>query len=694
MNYKLIILLLIFFIILTIYFYQKNTKIEKFMNNENQITNNYIINGSFMDEKPIYNSSLIGNSNIIKFENNPGLSHYVLECKKNRNTGIKININNMNINDTYKFSFYYNSSGSINISNYIKFNIINNNNQTIYLSQKFYENKEPYIINNTKWYYVSSLITIPENTNIEKNLNIHYLNTSSLPVNTIYSTDFKFFKILNDDENYELTNGLKTLLLTKSLEKTSKKWIDFSGYHNDFYFNPNIPIINKDKKIGGVSLNNNKLIGPNCNKVFGNNPKEFSIVFSIYNYQENNKNTIIDEEYTEEELISGELTSEENINDYLFLSIPGNQDYILKVFIKPDIGYISIYANDGKINLFRNNMVFNKSILSITFKNDTLNLYQNGVLINSIDCDNSIFYSSSEKNIILNENKNLNVYMNYFAIYNNALINDDYNTIDDYFKGYFNQQNNHYIIIKPSNNNKDNDDNNDNEDNDDLKQKCKNDCNDLCKDDEICKNNYCKYINNCVQYCKNNKKDDICKDNLNQLKCPTVYTKNGNYYVYIPEHSEYNVKKGEIYYGSIRQKARKLYELNFPKCPIPDILKYPGGIHPLKKCPYLVNNNTNPCNGPECADIDWSLGPYQQNISKECKQKISNYCRLYHDIDPINCKCWTDKHKESSQCYHHRRYFEDPNDYQCCIKSFNINEHPDFNKYVKKDKVPCYGCKL
>lgn len=685
MNYKLIILLLIIFIIFSIYFYQKNMKIEKFTNNENEneITNNYIINGSFFNEKPIYNSSLIGNSNIIKFENNPGNSVYVLQCKNGGNTGIKININNININNTYKFSFYYNSNGSINISNYIKFNIINNNNQTIYLSQKFYENKEPYIINNTKWYYVSSLITIPENTNIEKNLNIQYLNTSLLPINTVYSTDFKFFKILNDDENYELTYGLKTLLLTKSLEKSSKKWIDFSGYHNNFYFNPNIPSINKDKKIGGVSLKQNKLIGPICNKVFGYNPKEFSIVFSIYNYQENN-NTKNEEEYNEEELISGELTSEENINDYLFLTIPGNQKYILKVFIKPDIGYISIYANDGKINLFRNNMVFNKSILSITFKNDTLNLYQNGVLIKSVNCDNSIFYPSSEKNIILNQNKNINVYMNYFSIYNNALISDDYNTIDDYFKGYFNQQNNHFIIIKPSNNNNNND----------LKQKCKNDCNDLCKDDEICKKNYCKYTNNCVQYCKNNKNDDLCKDNFNKLNCPTVYTKNGNYYVYIPEHSDYNVKKGEIYYGSLRQKARKLYELNFPKCPLPDILKYPGGIHPLKKCPYLVNNNSNPCNGPECADVDWSLGPYQQNISKECKQKISNYCRLYHDIDPINCKCWTDNHKDSTQCYHHRRYFEDPNDYQCCIKSFNINEHPDFNEYVKKDKVPCYGCKL
>ena len=65
-----------------------------------------------------------------------------------------------------------------------------------------------------------------------------------------------------------------------------------------------------------------------------------------------------------------------------------------------------------------------------------------------------------------------------------------------------------------------------------------------------------------------------------------------------------------------------------------------------------------------------------------------------HDIDPKNCKCWTVENKDKPECYEHRRHFEDPNDYQCCIKSFKISEHPDFNKYIRKDKIPCFGCDL
>jgi hypothetical protein len=697
-NKKMITLLLFVIMILVIlYFVYYRKNIENFTNNN--YPNTYIINGSFNDEKPIVNSSLLGNSEIIEFANNPGNSKYVLKCKNNSSTGIKININGLTANDIYKFSFYYDPNSNINISNYIKFSIINTNNQKVYLSQKFYQNTKPLVIQDNKWYYSSSVITIPEDTNTEKNMTIEVLNTSSLPISQIYTTDYKFYKVLSDDENYELTKNLKLLLLTQSVDTSSKKWSDYSGYHNNFYFTPNTPTINDDKKVGGVSLNNNKLIGPICNKVFGYKSSEFSIVFSIF---DNNQPSIKNEEeenqkeYSEEELISGESISEENINDYVFLTVPGNQKYLLKVFLKDD--YISIYANDGQVNIFRDNIVFNKSIMSIVYNDNTLNLYQNGTLIESVNCNNAVFYPSQDKNIIINNNENINVYMNYFSIYDTALTNDDYNTIDDYFKGYFNPHNGKIIIINPPTPSPEEEEENNNQ-----KDKCIKSCDDLCKnvnyDSDLykkCKDNYCKYTNECVEYCKNNNDDNLCNDdfNYNSLNCPHVYIKNGNYYVYIPDSANYTIKKGELDYGSLRSKARRLFKLNFPNCPIPDILKYPGGVHPSKKCPYLVHNQSNPCNDNECDDVDWSVSPYKQNISKKCKQKISNYCRLYHDIDPKNCKCWTDEYKNKQVCYDHRRYFEDPNDYQCCIKSFKISEHPDFNEYVKKDKVPCYGCDI
>ena len=117
-NQKMIILLLFIIIILVIFyykFYRKN--IESFNNSDS--LNTYIINGSFNNEKPILNSTLLGNSDIVEFSNNPGNSNYVLKCENGGSTGLKININGLTVNDVYKFSFYYDPNSSINISNYI-----------------------------------------------------------------------------------------------------------------------------------------------------------------------------------------------------------------------------------------------------------------------------------------------------------------------------------------------------------------------------------------------------------------------------------------------------------------------------------------------------------------------------------------------------------------------------------------------
>ena len=223
-NKKMITLLLFVIMILVIlYFVYYRKNIENFTNNN--YPNTYIINGSFSDEKPIVNSSLLGNSEIIEFANNPGNSKYVLKCKNNSSTGIKININGLTANDIYKFSFYYDPNSNINISNYIKFSIINTNNQKVYLSQKFYQNTKPLIIQDNKWYYSSSVITIPEDTNIEKNMTIEVLNTSSLPISQIYSTDYKFYKVLSDDENYELTKRFKITFINTICRYIIKKMV-------------------------------------------------------------------------------------------------------------------------------------------------------------------------------------------------------------------------------------------------------------------------------------------------------------------------------------------------------------------------------------------------------------------------------------------------------------------------------------
>ena len=194
------------------------------------------------------------------------------------------------------------------------------------------------------------------------------------------------------------------------------------------------------------SIYQNNLIGPMCSDVFGYKSTDFTILFSfeltnptqIKNIE--NSSTMMEEEEEEQD------NSQEEMNENLFLTIPGNQDYLLKVYIHPESGYVSIYAVDGKISMFRSNLVLNKALMSITYTNNTLYLYQNGTLIASTSMNKAILYPSSSEKIIMNKNKNINVFMNYFAIYNSALGSIDYETLEAYFNGYYNPSNYNTII--------------------------------------------------------------------------------------------------------------------------------------------------------------------------------------------------------------------------------------------------------
>ena len=38
--------------------------------------------------------------------------------------------------------------------------------------------------------------------------------------------------------------------------------------------------------------------------------------------------------------------------------------------------------------------------------------------------------------------------------------------------------------------------------------------------------------------------------------------------------------------------------------------------------------------------------------------------------------------------------YNDPNDIGCSVAEFSIEDHPDFKNYIRKDKIPCWGCDL
>ena len=136
-----------------------------------------------------------------------------------------------------------------------------------------------------------------------------------------------------------------------------------------------------------------------------------------------------------------------------------------------------------------------------------------------------------------------------------------------------------------------------------------------------------------------------------------------------------------------------MYSINFPKCIIPDEL-YKGGNNKNKNnnCPYVIND-LNPCNTGNCVDVNWNVKDYNKlKLNDKCKKAVSNYCHINYDYDE-NCICWDPAYKDNAECIKVRKFFENPKDY-CLPGSFNIEDHPDFNKYIKKDNIPCWGCDL
>ena len=176
--------------------------------------------------------------------------------------------------------------------------------------------------------------------------------------------------------------------------------------------------------------------------------------------------------------------------------------------------------------------------------------------------------------------------------------------------------------------------------------------------------------------------------------CPIAYRKNGKYIVYIPKRSKYAKelgKHGEFDYGRKRHHAKKIYEYNFPECPIPEVLDDNSHNPTVDSCPFIVKEG-NPCYSRSCRDTDWSKNDITKcKMNGKCKNTVNNYCEMYNQIDPA-CICWDPKYKDDKKCAQFRRYFE-TND-KCSINQFKITEHPDIGKYVKRDNIPCWNCDL
>lgn len=203
---------------------------------------------------------------------------------------------------------------------------------------------------------------------------------------------------------------------------------------------------------------------------------------------------------------------------------------------------------------------------------------------------------------------------------------------------------------------------------------CKN-CSGTCKVDGITFDPYKEHPN--VKF-------DLQKDCETKCDCekelPEVTKDEEGYYTW-------NGKK----YSKSKRIARDIYLLNHPDMKqVPDILDYPERQSISANCPFTIENNMNPCKAEACENVDWSAHT-PQGVSQKCKKDINLYCEKYPYHDDF-CTCWRDEYRNTPECQKYRSKFMNPKDCNVTVNMFNIEDHPDFNKYIRKDKIPCWNC--
>lgn len=176
--------------------------------------------------------------------------------------------------------------------------------------------------------------------------------------------------------------------------------------------------------------------------------------------------------------------------------------------------------------------------------------------------------------------------------------------------------------------------------------------------------------------------------------CPPAYYKNGKFWVYIPKKSYWARKYG--YWGARSysndiENARRVYQMNFPECRVPDVLRKEKYIGDMSKCPFVINKD-NPCNDYACKGVDWSdPAHFDKEIDNRCRVSVNKYCSNHWDKDE-SCMCWAPDNFEKKECKEYRKRFSGIDWSLFNINDFAIEDHKDYNKIVKDTRATCWGC--
>ncbi len=726
-------------------------KIKENFENQNtvQYPKNLITNGSFENgTKPDNYVSQSGSNKIINYSN-PSFSPYVLQQTQTNDLTYYELQSYCEDNTKYLFliwtSFRNNDSNSavdnIDLSKIVQVRVLKKDgtNDIPSLNYKIVE-KVNLQDNVDTWYLVSYNWTTSGDTDNLMNVYLNYSNT--LQSTYQYFTGLRLYKVLPEAENFIYNDKLNLYLDGYHASSSSKVWNDNSTYGNDLNWSMN-PVVDSDN--GFVNTNNNKLTGRTSTQLFGEGDSSFTFIFMLSKTSDSSSSSSNSTSDSSSSLLSEEEDYVDNSNDNqntnkkVLLLVPGNNTYSLKLSLNVlKNKFIIDLPNSKSVQTKEDLVLNNETMITVIYTTGgNIQLYQdNNNLINS-SCDK--FYYSNTDQIQINPNKDLDINLyallnyqrvvstnelqlirNYFIQNKNkdfskVTINRDYDnsnyyksdwsTISAYNKrdptqsstndGAFYYQYGNQTLMYQTN-----------------PKNCLPACNTLCQAfiDDIdkyhdCMRNCKNVIPSCKNYCNDdkNKNSLLCEvekcENPNEFNpdkdCPIGYKRLGEYMVNIKPDTYYAKMyhySGEKSYGKDLDNARTMYMMNFPKCKLPENFHPGDGKSTIEKCPYVIYEG-NPCYQSVCAGVNWDESNYKNlKMSDKCKKSVSYYCQVNCDLDDM-CKCWREEYKDNQKCIEYRKFFENPLDY-CPASAFNIEDHPSIDKYIKKDKIPCYGCKV
>ena len=717
-------------------------KIEKFSNSQEVKTkeyNNLIKNSSFENGKDSINHITQSGYNKIVMLKNPGSTPYVLEQQKTDNLTYYQFICENDKNSKYNLYFWLsienNNINNLDFEKLIKVKI-ENEDYSNNIPRLNYNIVQKVILSNNDentWYLIKYDFVSSNNTKDKIEIYLNYDN--NLQYNKYYFTGISLYRVLIDAENFIYNNKLISYIDGYHYESNTPTLHDLSGVGNDLFWS-NIPNTNYTE--GFMTMFNTKIIGFPTNKMSN---QKFTIIFCL---NKNFENSASDEFNNNLEANSESDDNgsdfDANNNSLFLLSMPGNERYSFEIKFKEN--YIYLINGNDEYKSKNEIILYNKSILSVTYSKNIINIYHDGYNVLSQKIKN-IYFSSD--NIVINRNKNLNFNLYSILFYNRVIDKKELDDIRTYFitnqdKNFNTPDINTYHMnntaeytvnsdnyqFKPFSTNQSSNqkienifiDTFDNQhfkmNKDNKTNTCDTDCTKLCKpffnSTDTDKYNQCistcqNVLKSCENYCTDEENTDsiYCNkiNNLNNINnnnngCPIVYKKKGKYMIYVDPKSDYAKKinfSGERSYGSKLSKARQTYNVNFPQCPTPnDLIESSSAKNFIQTCPYTINE-ANPCHMSACSGVNWDVTDHNNlNLNEKCKKMVANYCQTNYNIDD-NCSCWNPDNKDLEECSSFKRYFEDPNE-NCSPGQFKIEEHPEFSKYIRKDNIPCWGCNI